>query len=260
VKKAVVKNGLLKLVGRAAGLPMATALGAVGVRVTMGTQRLCARFNPASVQLDETGRFLARRAAVGGLFDCSDAALDPTRTAAPLRFPIAIGGCLLDDFVASRSCGDLPSLAFAPDAVAAACWTGLLEAPTSASALARLPAECCVQCGGQADAVALGDTITMAAGAVSTVLQALAGCLNADPPITDFLLPVVDCEPGEVLACNQSGAVVAFVPVQVTAVHAVGAQKGVDFDVVCADGTCGLGFCAPAATCETCALECGACP
>jgi hypothetical protein len=108
--------------------------------------------------------------------------------------------------------------------------------------------------------VALGDQITTANGVVSLVLAAIEGCLNADPPITDFLLPVVDCEPGEVLTCNQSRAVVAFVPMRLTAVHSVGAQKGLDFDVICADGTCGLGFCAPAATCETCALECGDCP
>jgi hypothetical protein len=31
------------------------------------------------------------------------------------------------------------------------------------------------------------------------------------------------------------------------------------YQVDCGDGMCGLGFCAPGATCETCARDCGEC-
>jgi hypothetical protein len=184
-----------------------------------------------------------------------------TSPAAPLMFPVAVGRCLLDDFVASQSCGDLPSLAFAPDEVDAACWAGLDgTAVTSATVREQLPAACCPLCGGEAVVVALGDSVGVQSGVTAAVLTSIQGCLDADPPITDFLLPVIDCDDADSISCNAPREVVAFVPIRLTGVHSVGDPKGLDFDVVCADGTCGLGFCAPAATCETCALECGTCP
>lgn len=75
VKVAIIKQGrLLKFKAKAAGLPLSTAEGAVGVRVRTGNLRSCARFGGA-VARDEAGRFMAKNAAATGLADCSDASL-----------------------------------------------------------------------------------------------------------------------------------------------------------------------------------------
>jgi polyhydroxybutyrate depolymerase len=74
VKTAVIRAGkVVKVVSKAAGLPLAATEGAVGVRVRTGQLQSCARFGGTIVK-DETGKFLAKNAAAT-LSDCSDASL-----------------------------------------------------------------------------------------------------------------------------------------------------------------------------------------
>ena len=73
VRVAVLREGkTLKLLAKDAGLPLAGAQGAVGIRVTTGTLRSCARFSGSTIRKDEAGAFVASRALANALFDCSD--------------------------------------------------------------------------------------------------------------------------------------------------------------------------------------------
>ncbi|HWP65087.1 MAG TPA: hypothetical protein VNO26_04130 [Candidatus Limnocylindria bacterium] len=65
------RQGLL-IVGREVGLPLDVPMGRVGVRLTLGTLRLCALFDETTVVRDKPGRFAARRASAAVLPDCSD--------------------------------------------------------------------------------------------------------------------------------------------------------------------------------------------
>jgi hypothetical protein len=81
VRAAVLKQGrLLKVVARAAGLPLAGAQGAVGIRIVTGTRRSCALFDAATVRRDEAGKFSAKGALATSLADCSDGSLGATTT------------------------------------------------------------------------------------------------------------------------------------------------------------------------------------
>jgi hypothetical protein len=77
VRVAVLREGkVLKLVAKNAGLPLAVAQGAVGIRITTGTLRSCARFTGSAIRKDVGGAFIGSHAAVGGLSDCSDDSLN----------------------------------------------------------------------------------------------------------------------------------------------------------------------------------------
>lgn len=76
VKHVVMRAGRnLIVVGRSMGLDPSVSHGAVGIRLTVGTMRLCARFDESTVKHDRPGKFSARHAFAGALTDCSDASL-----------------------------------------------------------------------------------------------------------------------------------------------------------------------------------------
>jgi hypothetical protein len=66
----------LSVVAKAAGLALSVPQGSVGVRIEIGSGRLCALFAGESVRRDEAGAFVARWApAPGGLVQCTDEGL-----------------------------------------------------------------------------------------------------------------------------------------------------------------------------------------
>jgi hypothetical protein len=74
VKAVVLKQAKgIKIVGKGAGLALAGPQGAVGVRLTYGSVRVCARFAGANVKRDVAGQFLAVGSAP--LADCSETSL-----------------------------------------------------------------------------------------------------------------------------------------------------------------------------------------
>jgi hypothetical protein len=76
VRVAVLKReGGLRVMAKATGLPLSGPQGAVGIRVTMGTMRSCALFGPDTVRKDKAGKFIARGARASSLVDCSAASL-----------------------------------------------------------------------------------------------------------------------------------------------------------------------------------------
>lgn len=76
VRTLTLRQGrVLKVNAKDLSLSLAAPLGSVGIRVTMGSTRTCAFFGGASIVSDQSGSFVARNAAVGGLTDCSDYSL-----------------------------------------------------------------------------------------------------------------------------------------------------------------------------------------
>src|SRR5262249_13495426 len=76
VKKITfVSSKVLKIVAKDIDLPLVATQGSVGVRVTVGGLRTCARFDPPSVRRDVSGSFTAKIAEGTGLTDCPDASL-----------------------------------------------------------------------------------------------------------------------------------------------------------------------------------------
>jgi hypothetical protein len=76
VKLLVLRDGkALGIVGRAVGLPLDVPVGRVGVRLTIGSLRLCALFDESTVAHDKADRFAARHALAAALPDCADDSL-----------------------------------------------------------------------------------------------------------------------------------------------------------------------------------------
>jgi len=65
----------IRIVARAAGLGLAGPQGSIGVRVEMGSTRLCALFTGGAVLRDEAGLFVAKHSAIPGLVECTDEGL-----------------------------------------------------------------------------------------------------------------------------------------------------------------------------------------
>jgi hypothetical protein len=78
VRLLLQKEGrVLKVLGKSVGilLLMPVPQGGMGIRVTMGSLRNCARFDAATIRKDEVGKFLAKGALASSIPDCSDASL-----------------------------------------------------------------------------------------------------------------------------------------------------------------------------------------
>lgn len=105
-------TGGVRIVGRRAGLALDGNERRVGIRITMGTIRHCALFEPATVKRDEPGAFRAAGAPASALADCSDAALAPPAGAACGNGVIDDGE--LCDGDALGICGDVGGSCGAP--------------------------------------------------------------------------------------------------------------------------------------------------
>jgi hypothetical protein len=76
VRLVVLREGRgLKVVARRAGLALTDPQGSVGIRIEMGSTRICALFAGSAVRRDRPGRFVARKAAEPGLTECTDEGL-----------------------------------------------------------------------------------------------------------------------------------------------------------------------------------------
>jgi hypothetical protein len=75
VKAKLVMGRSVDLKARDAGLPLPSTQGAVGVRIEMGTIRVCTRFDGDAVRRDVAGHFVGRNADAPDIDTCSDDAL-----------------------------------------------------------------------------------------------------------------------------------------------------------------------------------------
>jgi hypothetical protein len=110
VRLALLKEGrVLKVSAKAVGLPLVAAQGAVGIRITTGTLRSCARFDAAAVRKDVPGKFVAKGALAMMLADCSDASLGggsgTTTTATSSTSSTTLAPCAMDPDPFEPTCG-----------------------------------------------------------------------------------------------------------------------------------------------------------
>jgi hypothetical protein len=203
LRAVVLKQGrVLKVTGRAAGLPLAAAQGAVGIRVVTGARRSCALFGPATIKRDEPGRFVARNAPAAALPDYSDTSLGappPPSTTTTTTLP----GCAIVPDPFEPKCGGAcppgeqcvggfgpalePECACIPDDAVACLGSGY-------------PA-----CGGACGAGRVCQAFHLLPGELIELRS--CACVDpadtcADPPGTCFAIGV--CPPGE--ACTGQGA------------------------------------------------------
>lgn len=76
IKGIVIKSGRgITVSGDAVGIPLDGARGVVGLRLTIGDVRACARFDGAAVSKDAVGTFAGKNAATTGLTDCTAGSL-----------------------------------------------------------------------------------------------------------------------------------------------------------------------------------------
>lgn len=101
----------LRIVARAVGLGLAGPQGSVGVRVEIGSIRVCALFGGDAVLRDEAGHFAAERASAPGLVGCTDEGL----FAVPCDASATCGGTCPD----GSQCGGDPGLGLACTCIAA---------------------------------------------------------------------------------------------------------------------------------------------
>lgn len=100
VRLTVLNQGRsLKVVAKDAGLPLAGSQGAVGIRITTGTLRSCARFAGTTIRKDVAGAFIASHATTDALFDCSDASMNGLPPACDVTPSPACGGTCTGDGV-----------------------------------------------------------------------------------------------------------------------------------------------------------------
>lgn len=269
----------LRFVLHSSAPELAFPVAAVGVRVTMGSLRYCARLDPDAVIRNGARKYRAQAADGATLDDCSDATVGPgimcgdggceigespascpqdCPTISSIVLPVAIEASALGAFVSSQDCTDL-AVHGPGDGWDRWQFVSLTGEPESATTMAtRFPSECCSTqgCGGGSSPtpVELGSEIGLLNGQSLTLLWLLEGCLAATPPVDDVVVPVLGGDVGANVR-----PVVAFAPIRILDVQSSGAHKGVTYQVHCGDGMCGLGFCAPGATCETCARDCGEC-
>ena len=93
VRVAVLRQGkVLKIVAKSAGLPLAVAQGAIGIRITSGTLRSCTRFAGLAIRKDVPGAFVGANS-MGILPSCSDGSMNGTPECGEGGFPFCGGPC-----------------------------------------------------------------------------------------------------------------------------------------------------------------------
>jgi hypothetical protein len=99
IRLALLKQGrVLKVTSRIVGLALAGPQGSVGIRITTGTRRSCALFDPATIKRDEAGRFVARNAVAAAIADCSNASLGGAPPTTTTTTSTTLPGCSVDPF------------------------------------------------------------------------------------------------------------------------------------------------------------------
>ncbi len=164
-------------------------------------------------------------AAVGGA--CTEVA----------TLPIAIEHDVVQQFIQAPDCRNIPVTRLFQVPLDNSCFTSLTTASASASSeKAHIPTQCDGQGsndgGGQSETITIGDQISLNTGQDDSVLKTFQGCLDASPPLNEFVIPVIpdnSCCGG----CTQP--VVSFARIIIDHVVATGqaSSKGVFVKGLC---------------------------
>lgn len=98
----VKEERAIRLRSSSVGFPSMAPLGPVGIRITMGTLRVCALFDATTIKRDEARVFLARDAKAASLADCSTASLGGPTCGELADAPICGGTCPAGSACGSR--------------------------------------------------------------------------------------------------------------------------------------------------------------
>jgi hypothetical protein len=156
-------------------------------------------------------------------------------------FPVALLESEVASFVDSPNCGNLPATQIFQVPGQNSCFTSLSSSPSSASGdINLIPKQCCKNqsvCGkGQSVSVSVGDTISLVNGQLDDLLKVINGCLQAQPPLQDFVVPVIPDG-----GCTQGGVVQYFARIHIAYVVSSGAaaSKGIYVTAICRDDVTG---------------------
>ena len=158
--------------------------------------------------------------------------------------PITIEQDAIQQFLDVPDCSSIPPTRLFQVPIDNSCFTSLTTAAAGAATeKAHIPSQCAGQGngnvgGGQTATLTIGDPISLNTGQDDTVLKTIQGCLDATPPLREFVVPVVpanSCCGG----CTQN--VATFVRITIDHVQATGASsgKGVFISSICREALSG---------------------
>jgi Flp pilus assembly protein TadG len=156
--------------------------------------------------------------------------------------PIAIEQDAIQSFMNSPDCSNIPVTRLFQVPLDNSCFTSLSTAAAGSSTeRAHVPDTCCKNntCGGgQTASLNVGDFISVNNGQDATVLQVIAGCLALNPPMNEFIVPVI---PDGGCAGPGTKQVTTFARIIIDHVTTTGAAstKGVYIKGVCRDQVTG---------------------
>ena len=156
--------------------------------------------------------------------------------------PIAIEQDAIQAFLNSADCRNIPVTRLFQVPKDNSCFTSLSTASAGSSTeRGHVPNTCCKNntCGGgETESLNIGDPISVNNGQDATVLQVIAGCLTLNPPLNEFVVPVI-ADGG----CSGPGTknVVSFARIIIDHVQTTGAAtlKGVYIKGVCREEVSG---------------------
>ncbi len=154
-----------------------------------------------------------------------------------VTLPIAIEHDAIQQFLNSPDCRNIPVTRLFQVPVDNSCFTSLSTASAgSGNEKAHVPAQCQGSGGnsggGQTETLNINDSIRLDNGQQDSVLKTIAACLNASPPLNEFVVPVI---PDNSCCGGCAQPVVSFARIIIDHVQTTGAssQKGVYIKGVC---------------------------
>jgi hypothetical protein len=157
--------------------------------------------------------------------------------------PIAIEQDAVQPFLDAADCRSIPVTRLFQVPVDNSCWTSLSTTDSTSATTVQdhIPTGCQGNGqsagGGQTATVSIGQTIDVSNGQIASVLQVIEGCLSANPPLTEFVVPVI----GDNACSGHSAAVTSFARIIIDHVQSTGAatEKGVYIKGVCREEASG---------------------
>ncbi len=151
--------------------------------------------------------------------------------------PIAIEQDAIQQFLDAPDCRNIPVTRLYQVPFDNSCWTSLSSAATNTTSVQNhIPAACQGSGngnvgGGQTAVVSVGQSIDLSNGQLASSLGVIAGCLTANPPQSEFIVPVV----GDGQCGSHASNIVSFARIIIDHVQSTGSAstKGVYIKGVC---------------------------
>jgi hypothetical protein len=149
--------------------------------------------------------------------------------------PIAIEQDAIQQFMDAPDCRNIAPTRLYQVPTDNSCWTSLGSSNTDTTSVqSHVPSACQGNGngnvgGGQTATVTIGQSIDLNNGQLNSSLGVIKGCLNANPPMNEFVVPVV----GDGQCGSHAANIVSFARIIIDHVNDTGANKGVFIKGVC---------------------------